>query len=511
MESIAISNIRYLYNTGELCLNPLTILVGANSSGKSTFLRTFPLIRQSIESKTTGPILWYGTYVDFGNFKTSLNKFSNNEKIDIEFKFKANSGDRYGYREISKNIAIKLKLTIIEDRKKESSFLEEMTFNVNSNEIKLIFDIENDKKTLQINGIEYSQVLNELVFINKNIIPNVISKNRNYYLYNNINVYGSALRDLVVKNMKKNLDNRVIDETVLKIFHDFAALSTDEELLTSMKDIQSPATWVNKVKKWDINNESFKELKNLKIASNLIKLIGLSEDYVNIFFKNVHYIAPLRATAERYYRVQNLAVDEVDFRGQNMPMFLKNLTDTERNRFSEWTKEYFGFNVVAKHSSGHISLIVNETNSEATFNLTDMGFGFSQVLPILTQLWVLVNKPQKNKYLTRSNIPITFAIEQPELHLHPRLQAKLADVFAAVIKYAKSNSIDLKLLIETHSETIINRIGQLISKDKFDNNHVSVIIFEKNKDNQTDIAISTYDQEGYLSNWPYGFFSSDED
>lgn len=56
-------------------VRPVNILVGKNSCGKSTFLRTYPLLRQSIEGDTRTPILWYagyGGYVDFGDFKTSV-------------------------------------------------------------------------------------------------------------------------------------------------------------------------------------------------------------------------------------------------------------------------------------------------------------------------------------------------------------------------------------------------------------------------------------------------------
>ncbi|HFG2220775.1 TPA: AAA family ATPase, partial [Vibrio cholerae] len=66
MDSIRIRNLRSF--TDSVCnekyveIKPITVFVGKNSCGKSTLLRTFPLLRQSIESNTTGPILWYGDY-----------------------------------------------------------------------------------------------------------------------------------------------------------------------------------------------------------------------------------------------------------------------------------------------------------------------------------------------------------------------------------------------------------------------------------------------------------------
>ena len=90
MEKIRIKNIRSLNDTGSVPLAPITLLVGENSSGKSTFLRTFPLIKQSISKKTDGPILWAGDvddYVDFGSFKETVTAGSN-AKMEIEFQFK---------------------------------------------------------------------------------------------------------------------------------------------------------------------------------------------------------------------------------------------------------------------------------------------------------------------------------------------------------------------------------------------------------------------------------------
>ena len=56
------------------------------------------------------------------------------------------------------------------------------------------------------------------------------------------------------------------------------------------------------------------------------------------------------------------------------------------------------------------------------------------------------------------------AIEQPELHLHPALQAKLIDVFSQLA--SKENGGKIKFVLETHSEAMINRLGYLINKKK---------------------------------------------
>ena len=84
MKSIRIRNLRSLKDTGDVELKPITMLVGANSSGKSTFLRTFPLFKQGIGVNKQGPILWYGNEVDFGSYEEALRR----ESETMQFSFR---------------------------------------------------------------------------------------------------------------------------------------------------------------------------------------------------------------------------------------------------------------------------------------------------------------------------------------------------------------------------------------------------------------------------------------
>src|SRR5262249_49786416 len=59
LEAFGVKNLRCLTDTGLVPIRPITVLVGRNSSGKSTFLRAFPLLRQSVETERKSPILWY--------------------------------------------------------------------------------------------------------------------------------------------------------------------------------------------------------------------------------------------------------------------------------------------------------------------------------------------------------------------------------------------------------------------------------------------------------------------
>ena len=140
----------------------------------------------------------------------------------------------------------------------------------------------------------------------------------------------------------------------------------------------------------------------------------------------------------------------------------------------------------------------------------DVGFGYTQILPILAIIWKTLYKDFAitNYSRTTGRNQYIVAIEQPELHLHPRLQGLFASMLVTVIKEAKEQGRDIRFIIETHSEIIISRIGQMIATHEFSNEDINVFIFNAaNEGMQNYIEKSYYSEDGQLINWPYGFFS----
>jgi len=465
MDAIRIENLRSLTDTGFVELKPLTLLVGQNSSGKSSFLRFFPLLRQSIEARTEGPISWYGRLVDFGSFQEALGR--KNEKQEMSFHFR---------------MTLEESVPVLQEDSKYINF-ENVTFNLEELNIWLTLRLGRDKtgeRTLtKACLLSYGDHQAKIEFDND-------WKVRTFQI-DSFNV---------LDDMNGELFDEKIGHFLPRINVGFKNLRTE---LSGSDD------------------------RN-RTAIRLIDLLEKLELYFDIFVSNIRYIKPMRAAAERYYRVRNLPLDEVDSNGQNLAMFLKNLTLAEQNNFENWTEEHFGFTLHAVSSGGHISLNMKDLAAGEEFNLADTGFGYSQILPILIQLWFLISKGYdlKNHHLLRiplydnidiaSSLPIIFAIEQPELHLHPCLQAKLADVFIAATKLAKANKIELRLIIETHSEVIVNRIGHRIAGQELNPEDVNVVLFEKEPSAvSTKISFSKYDENGFLINWPPGFLEPEMD
>ena len=91
MESIQIRNIRSLTDTGSIRIAPITLLVGQNSSGKSTFARLFPMLKQGSEARTREPFLWLGRLVDFGSAQDAFSRFPTKGQLGISIKQKVSS------------------------------------------------------------------------------------------------------------------------------------------------------------------------------------------------------------------------------------------------------------------------------------------------------------------------------------------------------------------------------------------------------------------------------------
>ncbi len=119
--------------------------------------------------------------------------------------------------------------------------------------------------------------------------------------------------------------------------------------------------------------------------------------------------------------------------------------------------------------------------------ITDVGFGVSQVLPVLTLCYFV---PEGS----------TILIEQPEIHLHPSVQSGLADVF---IDVAKDRNI--QLIIESHSEHLLNRLQRRIAEEIITPKDVALYFCRAEQESGAMDRLKT-NLFGDIENWPKDFF-----
>ena len=157
--------------------------------------------------------------------------------------------------------------------------------------------------------------------------------------------------------------------------------------------------------------------------------------------------------------------------------------------------EEFNVKVISKQRQDY-EVKVRTKGSEDWVDLPDVGFGISQVLPVLVQCF----------YAPAGSIIL---MEQPEIHLHPSAQSALADVMIDVIN-SRENGKDrnIQLLIETHSEHFLRRLQRRIAEDSISQEKVSVYFANLTKTPAT-LESLQIDKFGNIKNWPENFFGDE--
>lgn len=513
MESIQIRNIRSLTNTGPIRIAPITLLVGQNSSGKSTFARLFPMLKQGSEARTREPFLWLGRLVDFGSAQDAFSRFPTTRQLGISIRQKIPSHLLDARRRIWHPSGTTHTAPEIVDLSIDYCFADKhmttptykYTFEYRKQNV--IVEINDSGKItgLYINGSDYSNSP-----FGSMVVSAWIGPFPNFDLNEDAVTDGKLLSGELRKFLRNNLDGRTSDERAITLARALVSGSIttlmDRALTTPAGDVY----WRRQVASWTPDSKKRKQLTDLVVAQQFFGEVGaVVVAQIRRELSNIKYVTPLRASAERYYRLQGLSVEEIDPQGQNIAMFIHNLSAPERLGFSDWMHRFFGVHVKTSPSQGHVSLFLTDGDSSNDgYNLADTGFGYSQMLPILVQLWSAGARKQKSSSLTGG--PIIFAIEQPELHLHPKLQAKLADVFLAAINAANEVGVDLRLIIETHSEQIVSTLGLRIARETARLEDINVVLFEKTEMQQpTKVREAEFRPDGVLKSWPYGFFEAD--
>lgn len=523
MDTIRIQGLRSLLDTGDFPLKKLNVLVGTNSSGKSTFLRVFPLLRQSVERKTRGPILWSGDYIDFDSFGTSIYKPSS---VSSKIENKDHSAEVRNHNNSTSsinNIKFSFNLNMGHDSNKKQVYLSihlsevpktlgcyTSRFICMINKLRITFDFNKDGIITDVNSNVFSWPLekHELKYQltdTDTLVPLLSADTPASFDQKNRQI-GSALREQI-KGLLLEHSGSISTEKANTLFIKLtrSILDSDEKIKTMRLGFRT-SKWRRTLNSWDENNDDFTFISGLIdlyfIIENSSKINALITDHL----LGVRYIAPLRTSTQRYYRYQDVSIDELDHEGENIAMFISNISGQWREKLNNWTKDEFGFHIKESTSFGHTSISIVDNQNDTSSNISDMGFGYSQVLPIIIQLWS-ISSGYENSKKRKKNLSFIFAIEQPELHLHPRMQAKLARVFTKSIKLAEENNINIKIILETHSEAIVSKFGELVLKNEISANDLAISCFEQDRKSRiTNITTSTFNEAGRLTNWPLGFF-----
>ena len=241
-------------------------------------------------------------------------------------------------------------------------------------------------------------------------------------------------------------------------------------------------------------------------AQPIQSALRLVSDAVRMQLRRIHYLGPLRSPPERFYVASGGGADSVGVRGQDLMRVLSGEAVGEAALLAEKVNRWFQqFEIPYKLSIRRVSDVVAGELSilelldlvrQVPVSPSDVGFGFSQLLPILVEGLLASSYSRRLSRL--------LCVEQPEIHLHPRLQAHVADF---MIDTSRGPAGGVQWVVETHSEALLLRLQRRIREGLIEADRVRVLYVDTDKDGNAKVLPIRLDDEGdFVDDWPGGFF-----
>lgn len=227
---------------------------------------------------------------------------------------------------------------------------------------------------------------------------------------------------------------------------------------------------------------------------------------------SLSYLGPLRQPPERLYSWSGNVPEDVGWRGESTVQAILAASERSLNWkkrsplvpfqqvIARWLTE---MGLVEEFAVGEIApdrneyeVLVRTSLTGEEVKLTDVGFGVSQVLPVVVQAFYA---PPYS----------TVLMEQPEIHLHPAVQASLADLFIdAVTAREDGEPREIQLVVESHSEHLLRRLQRRIAEGRIKETDVAVYFCYPGP-HGSDIDRLEIDSYGEILNWPPDFFGDE--
>jgi predicted ATPase len=507
IEELLISNVRLFEGPEEwrIPLSGLTVFCGTNSAGKSTILKTLLLLCQTSSDSDApsrvGRLRLSGGLVDFGNYQSIASHNRIDQDIVIGVTMRENMEIRH-LRTLLKIRGGDAALTEIPSPITELEYSLTARFtcglrHTNSAE-------SNREQKPSMSGLKTGQ---QHVFLKKasfefhaegdlELSWTIMSDDESdtYYILLPRDYFGASSRGFQFMEIDRELETKQVRVEVL------------------LRGLLPMGFWAQSKTKQQKGPESGADWAFFPLPPLLREC---SRD-VEIELDNVHYLGPLRSPARRYY-MTHLDIDpKMDPAGEFLPYVLRDQRDQDvfyvppkgtrvlhkplKYVLDSWmfylrTGEYTEAD--AEHDLHEIDVASMKdvllefklkTFGGEAHALADSGFGYSQILPIVVRGLI-------------ARFGSTIVIEQPELHLNPAIQVRLAEFLASLVLAGK------RLLIETHSEHIVNSLRVLSAEDP--NGRLAPnckIIYVDTESGKPQLKQLEIQPNGTIPEWPRQFF-----
>ena len=418
---------------------PITLLTGANSSGKSSLINAILAVLQTEQFPLY--LSPNGKYAEMGGMKDIIfnNDLSNSISIDIEFDLY--DGDRYFSFNFLRDNHFKTSWEI--NKKNELPKLRNME-SISSNVQLLVHPVNN----------------HVLVDIFNDEFGDYEENEEKYFVIHN--EFKRILEQRKGKDISKKGEYIKIADLKYKSIEDLAA---------------------------QINSTSSGYYFEQEIVDKVFR-------YTSFVDKQFNYIGSFRKPPLRTYYQKAKSQRKVNSDGEGYIDQLIEWQDTNEGKLNSLIQEVASLGLFDQIKpnrlrGGRFDLSVKVNKNSKWASLTDIGFGVSQFLPIIVADFQL----DHNSCL---------AVSQPEIHLHPPIQAAFGNYLASQIKQNKKQYI-----IETHSEYLLNRIRLLLVTGELKPEDVRVLYFE-NDGTKSTVHDVEFTLKGAVKGAPQGFFDTYE-
>lgn len=436
LSHIAVSGYKSIRKEQSIDIKPLTILAGANSSGKSSMMQPLLLLKQTLEATyDPGPLLLNGPNVHFTSVEQLLAQLNN--------------GKRVSSFEVGIGFKPLFTATISFKKKGTGGFrIQKMILDVNHQ--------GRERRGVLQEGMSHKEISTEISSLNEGI--------------------GDLLDQLL----------HAPDEESRKLLDQLEQLPAAD--VKKLGELLVPVELVA------IRNRCFLDIA-FSTRGKPVRTIPLLKD---LTIRQIIHLPGLRGNPERAFPATAVG-----------PMFPGTFQEYTASIIAQWQGEKRSNNlqllgkyleklgltwkVSAKAiNDTQVELQVGrlphsgKSGSTDMVNVADVGFGVSQVLPVLVAL--LVAEPGQLVY-----------IEEPEIHLHPRAQSAMAEILADAAKRG------VRVVIETHSQLLILGIQTLVAEGQLSPDLVKLHWFQRRKDGSTEITSADLNEAGAFGNWPEDF------
>lgn len=434
---LGLQNFKSFKDLNDIDIKPLTLLVGGNSCGKSTIIQSLLLLKQTLQdNQSRDALLLNGDYVKYSSLNEIAYGMPNKGQAEIVYSISLDNG---------KNVDLGCMKIYFKQH---------------------ILKSQDRIERVYVKRIEYYRD-NKLLAEIKHVKGNMYHVPRKYFNKSMLSSYKGfpfKIWDGVV----------VLDRFIPKEIR-FRVKTKPGETSTASVDFGFSLNMI------DSHIDRY--------------VIHLIEE-----LKNMSYLGPLRANPKRGYINYSISDMTLSADGANSPYILWLRRNRKVNYLDQFDKDLLvGVNAYLKLLGLNQSINIRnlekiffqmmlpiDGNDKKKVTLPDVGFGYSQLLPIVIQ-----------SLLSAKNSTTIF--EQPEIHLHPNCQARLADLFVDMVKHEKN------VIIETHSVDLINKLRLLVVQNPELVDKVSVYFIEQRDDNGSHAIPLKINKDGGFDNYPKGF------